>query len=91
MHAHTPLPSDTSQLTKTQLDYARKSIFGSKLSKLPENTVQLERWLGTLLRTISLLLQGRGKPRTEKQPAGFAVAIKELFYEKVPTPLKKKA
>jgi len=32
------------------------------------------------LRTLSLL-QGRGKPRTEKQPAGFAVALKGLFYE----------
>jgi hypothetical protein len=51
------------------------------LSHLIINTVQPDRWLQTLLRTLSLLLQGRGKPRTEKQSAGFAVAIKGLFYE----------
>jgi hypothetical protein len=43
--------------------------------------MQPDRLLQTLLRTLFLLLQGRGKPRTEKQPAGFAVAIKGLFYD----------
>jgi len=49
-------------------------LLASFLSHLRISTMQPARWLW-------ILLQGRGKPRTEKQPAGFAVAIKGLFYE----------